>query len=181
MATTSTASIHSRILGCTPWAQLSGTVALDHVDLGAAVEIDQARGVDGVVGPCRREERGLVDAEGQDVADPAGIVDEGRAVTHYSVHHGPPTHPELVGHDGHGQGELAELAGGLGTGAHREERPGRDVRRALGPALGLTVEIGAAPAPLEPDQPGRTPEAGQVPHATPLTADLVSRRLDRDA
>ena len=113
--------------------------------------------------------------------------------TDHGVHHRPPAHPELLGHDGDGQGELADLAGGLGTGAHREERPGGDVWRTLGPALGLTVEIGAAPAPLEPDQPGRTPEAGQVPdvdalallgqgpHATARTADHISRRLDRDA
>ena len=118
MATTSIVSSHRGSWAGAPSAQVSGTVALDHVDDLAVVEIDHARGVDGVVVPRRREERRLVDAEGPDVAHPSGVVDERRAVEHDGVHDRPPAHPELVGHDGDGQGELTHLARGLGTGAH---------------------------------------------------------------
>ena len=79
------------------------------------------------------------------------------------VHDRPPAHPELPGDDGDGQGELAHLAGRLGTGAQGQHRPRRHVLGSLGPGLGRTVWIGAAPATLEPDQSGWATEAGQVP------------------
>ena len=112
--------------------------------------------------PRRREERGLVDAEGPDAAHPSGILDERGAVELDGVHDGPPAHPELAGHDGDGEGQRTHLARGLGTGTHCQHGARRDVGRSLRPGLLLAVRIGAAPAALEPDEPGRPPEAGQV-------------------
>ena len=144
-----------RILLGAPSAQVSGAVALDHVDDLGVVEIDHARGVERGVLPRRREERGLVDAEGPDVAHPSGIVDERGAVELDGVHDGAPAHPEPASHDGDGEGQRTHLARGLGTGTHGEHGASRDVRRSLGPGL-------LPAAALEPDEPGRTPEAGQV-------------------
>ena len=119
-----------------PSAQVSGAVALDHVDDLGIVEIDHARRVERGVLPRRREERRLVDAERPDLAHPSGIVDERGAVELDGVHDGPPAHPELASHDGDGEGQRTHLARGFGAGAHGEHGASRDVRRSLGPGLG---------------------------------------------
>ena len=181
-----------RVLGVEPSPQVSGTVALHHVDHLGLVEVDEAGGVDGVVVPRRREERGLVDAEGSDPTDALWILDERGAVADDGVHHRPPAHPELVGHDGDRQRELAHLAGRFGSGTHGEQGPGGHPGRLLAPGLGVAVAVRATPATLEPDEPGWTAETRQVPDIDPLAfmgegpdpttraADHVEGRLDAD-
>ena len=79
------------------------------------------------------------------------------------IHHRPPAPPEPTSDDGDGQGEFANLTGSFSTRPQRQHGSRSDVLGALGPRLGRTIGIGTAPPSLQPDQTGRTPEAGQVP------------------
>ncbi len=84
-----------------------------------------------------------------EVLDEAKVVDVARA-----QRRGPPDRPRLA----------AGLCQPLGV----------DVLGALGPGLGCTVDIDAAPAALAPHQASRTTESGQVPDGHRLS--LVGHR-----
>ena len=119
------ASSHSGSWTAAPSAQVSGTVALDHVDQHAKARRDRP-------GPWRRRCGGPVSPRGTSScrcpapapSPPAGVVDQRGTATDDSVHDRPPAHPELLGHDSDGQGELADLTGGLGAG-DASAAPGR--------------------------------------------------------
>ena len=66
-----------RVLVGAPSAQVRGGVALDQIDHPLAIQIHQAGHVDGVVLSRRREERGLVDAEGPDPLERFGSSTSG--------------------------------------------------------------------------------------------------------
>ena len=181
-----------RVLFGPPSAQVNRSVSLHQVDDPLAVQIDQPGHVDAPVLGRGREERGLVDAERPDLLHSLRVLDQWRAVEDHGVHHGPPAHPELAGHDGDRESELSDLAGGLCSGTQREHGPWGDVLSALGPRLGRAVGVDTAPAPLQPDQSCRATEAGQIPdvdpdavlrlgaHAAGRAPHEVSRRLDHD-
>ena len=96
-----------------PSAQVSGAVALDHVDHDVALEIDQPGRVDGGVVPVGGEKRRLINAELAHWPDAFGVVDERGAVLDDGVHDRPPAHPELVRQLAHGAGVLTDLAARL--------------------------------------------------------------------
>ena len=178
-------------VGC-PSPQVSGGVALDHVDDDLGLEVDQAGGVDGRMGAVGGQERGLVDPELGHLADAVGVVDQRRAVLDHGVHHRPPAHPELGRHRRHRAGVGTDLAARLGPRPPCQHGLGVDVVGVLGPRLGLAVGLDAAPPALVPHQPSRAPEAGQIadvdrhpvlrlgPHAAAPAAHLRGHRLDGD-
>ena len=124
--------------------------------------------------------------------DTLGVFHQRGAVRDDGVHDGPPAHPELFGHNGDGEGELAHLAGGFGAGTQRQYGPSRHMGGLVGSGLGVAVAVRAAPASLQPDEASRPAEAGQVPDVDALafvgeSADPtarashdVGRRLDAD-
>ena len=138
------------------------------------------------------QKRGLVDTELGDRADAVGVVDQRRAVLDHRVHHRPPAHPELGRHRRHRSGVGTHLAARLGPRPPCQHGLGVDVVGVLGPRLGLAVGLGAAPPALDPHQPCRSPEAGQIPdvdrhpvlglgpHATAPAAHPLEHRLDGD-
>src|SRR5208283_1738260 len=158
-----------RVLLGAPSAQVNRRVALHQVDDPLAVQIDQPGHVDGPVLGRGREERGLVDAEGSDSLHSPRVLDQWGAVEDHGVHHGPPAHPELAGHDSDREGELSDLAGGFRSGTQREHSPWCDVLSALGPRLSRAVGVDTAPAPLEPDESCWATEAREIPDVDPDT------------
>jgi hypothetical protein len=156
---------HPRRVGTVdPSPQVSGAVALDHVDDHVSLQVDQAGGVDGGVGGGGGQERRLVDAELAHPSYPGGVVDERRAVLDHRVHHRPPAHAELLGHLRDRAGELADLAACLGAGATGHDGLAVDLGRALRPGLGVARRLCATPPPLAPDQTSRPAEAREIAH-----------------
>ena len=149
------------VLGPSP--QVSGRIALDHVDEDLGPKIDQTGGVDGGVGSVGPQEGGLVHPELGHGTDARRVVHQRRAVLDHGVHHRPPAHAQLGGHPRNWSGLLAHLAACLGAGPAGEHGLGVDVIGMLGPGLGVAVGIDTSPPALDPHQPGRAPEAGQIP------------------
>lgn len=130
----------------------------------------------------------LVDAQGSDPVESAGIIDERSAVTTDRSPRPVPSHPEGSGHRSHALPFLAHQSADL---------PGRPAGQAaldelalLGEGLGRTVGIGAEPPALPPHQSHRPSPDGEIPDLdlTPpvtdgpnragRTAHHLGRRLD---
>jgi len=152
----------NRTLG-TPSSQLEGASSLEEVEHPAPVEVDQDGRVDGGVGGVGRQIGVLVDPEGAHRAHPAAVVDKRGPVEADRRPGGVPGHAVLDGDRGHRAAALADLAGHLGTGAHREHLAGGDAFDLLGPGLLDAAAAPTAPATLSDHQPARPSEAVQVP------------------
>ena len=150
---------------------------LDHVEQHVAVDVDQLGGVDGVVIRPRRQHLVLVDAQGPDPVEPAGIIDEG-------------SHSEAPGDGGHALGLLADQPADL-PGRPAGEAPLDEVA-SLGEGPGRTVGIRAEPSALPPHQPHRpatdreipnldlAPPVADGPYSAVLAAHHLGRRLDEE-
>ena len=145
-----------------PSAQVSGTVALDHVDHHMALEVDEPGRVHGRVLGRGGQARRLVDAELADWADSIRVVDQRCAVLGDRVHDRPPAHAELVGDARDRPCKLTDLAARLPPGATRDDALRIDVVRTLGPGLRVACLFAATPTSLPPHQPSRATEARQV-------------------
>ena len=130
----------------------------------------------------------LVDAQGSDPVESAGIIDERSAVTTDRSPRPVPSHSEAPGDGGHALPFLAHQSADL---------PGRPAGQAsldqlalFGEGLGRTVGIGAEPSALPPHQSHRSSPDGEIPDVdlTPpvtdgpnpagRTAHHLGRRLD---
>ena len=126
-------------------------------------------------------EQRLVEAEGIDVPDPFGVVDQGGPVGDDGVVDGVPVAAQLPGQIADGPTPAADLFGHPPPGPvrHRQARCG-DVRGGLGERPDLTVLRRADPAALVPHQPGRTPRsrAGGLDMDPHRTVWFVGRSQD---
>jgi len=158
-----------------PPPQVSGTVAVDHVDHDVPLEIDQPGRIQRRMIPGGGEERGLVDAQLMQRTDAVRIVDQRCAVLHDGVQDRPPAHPELVGELAHRAGVLTHLAARLNTRAASQHRLRVDVLGRLGPRPRRTQRVPAAPPPLHPPQPAGRPK--QARSRTSTASDPAVRHV----
>ena len=84
----------------------------------------------------------------------------------HRVHHRPPTHPELACHGCDRAGLLADLTARFGTGTAGQHRGSVQLVDVLGPRLGRTQRLAAAPPAAEHLQPHGPTEARQITHRT---------------
>jgi hypothetical protein len=118
----------ARRLDVEPSAQVTGAVALHHVDQDALVEIDQAGRIDRGVAPGGSQERGLIHPQGPDLANSVGVLDQRAAMLIDRRHDRPPAHPQLLGELGHRAGVATHLAACLHPRPPGQHGPRRDVR-----------------------------------------------------
>ena len=113
----------------------------------------------------------LVDAQGSDPVESAGIIDERSAVAADRSPGSVPSHPEGPGHRGDALSLLADQPADLPSGP-ASQAP-LDELALLGEGLGRTVGIGAEPPALPPHQSHRPSPDGEIPDLdlTPAVPD----------
>jgi hypothetical protein len=146
-----------------PGARRRRVAALHDIEQLAAADIDD-RGRPGLGAPASLPaEQGLVQAQGVDRADPAGVLDQRGPIGDDGVVDGVPVTAQLTGQIGDGAATAADLFGHPPAGPVGHHQPGRrDPGRRLCEGPDRTARRGAGPPALVPHQAGRPAERREV-------------------
>ena len=149
--------------GSEPGARLGAVAAGDDIEQLATLDVDDLRRPQlGPVGAVAGEQR-RIEADGTDLAEAVGVVDQRLAVDNNGVHHGVPITRQIRCHLRHGPSVAADLEGRPARRPRRQLAARRsDPRILLRPRRRGARRVGATPALLVPHQPGRPAKHRQI-------------------